>query len=151
MWQEGRRPFVAVQTLIGNEQRKFLAAQEQIRQEQERKARMAADEAARKERAKLEAQAAKAAEKGKGEKAADLIEKAQEVVAAPVFVAPVVDKNVRKDISVTVTDLKALCAAIGSGQVPTTVIDVKAGQLKPGPKQCRSRTVRLRALLSPKH
>jgi hypothetical protein len=124
------KPLKDAAGLIDTQRRAWLAEQERIRQEAERKARAIAEEAARKERARIEAQARKAAEKGKADKAAELIEKAAEVVAAPVFVAPTIDKNVRKDIAVQVTDLKALCAAIGAGFVPCTVIDIKPAALK---------------------
>ena len=64
----------------------FRYIQEQKRQEEQRKA----DELARKEQAKLEERARKAEEKGKTEKAEELQQKAQEVIA-PV-VAPKVSK-----------------------------------------------------------
>ncbi|MBM4311421.1 MAG: hypothetical protein FJ119_10820 [Deltaproteobacteria bacterium] len=124
------KPLKDAAGLIDTRRRAYLNEQELIRQEAERKARAIAEEQARKEREKLAAQAAKAAEKGKAEKASELAAQAAEVVAAPVFVAPAIDKNVRKDIAVSVTDLKALCAAIGAGIVPPTVVEVKAGALK---------------------
>ena len=125
------KPLKDAQAIIDRERRAYLAEQERIRQDAERKARAIADEAARKERARLEAQAAKAAEKGKAEKAAELIEKAAEVVSAPVFVAPVIEKNVRKDIAVQVTDIKALLLFIAQEKfAPVDAVEIKASVLK---------------------
>ena len=100
----------------------YVREQERIRQEAERKARIAAEEAAKKERERLEAQALAAMEKGKGEKADSLLEKAEMVYAAPVTIAPVIDKTVKtasgnitqaKELKVSVTNLalflKTLC------------------------------------------
>jgi len=124
------KPLKDAAGLIDTQRRAWLAEQERIRQEAERKARIAAEEAARKERERLEAQALAALDKGKEAKAEALIERAAEVVPEPVFVAPPVEKNVRRDISVTVTDLRSLCAAIGAGLVPTSVIKELPGPLK---------------------
>lgn len=141
------KPLKDAQALIGNEQRRYLAEQERIRQEQERKARAIADEQARKERAKLEAQALAALDKGKEAKAEALIEQAAEVIAAPVFIAPVIDKNIRKDISVNCTDLKALCAEIGAGNIPTSVIKIKPAKLKSWAKDYQIKNGRFKGLV----
>lgn len=100
----------------------YAQEQERIRQEAERKARIAAEEAAKKERERLETQALAAMEKGKDERAESLLEKAEMVYAAPVTVAPVIDKTVKtasgnitqaKELKVAVTNpvlfLKTLC------------------------------------------
>lgn len=73
----------------------YAQEQQRIQHEAERKAQMEAEERARKERERLEAQALKAMESGKDEKAESLLEKAENVYAAPVFVAPTIDKTVK--------------------------------------------------------
>lgn len=117
----------------------YAQEQERIRQEAERKARMEAEEAARKERERLEAQALKAMEKGKDEKADELLDRAENVYAAPVAVAPVVEKTVHtasgnitqaKELQITVTDVKSFMAELVKRNVAPTMIDVKAGPLK---------------------
>lgn len=117
----------------------YIQEQERIRIEAERKARIAAEEEARKERDRLEKQALAAMEKGKDEKAESLMEKAEMVYAAPVTVAPMVDKTVRtesgnitqaKELQITVTDIKAFIAELVKRNVAPTMIDIKAGPLK---------------------
>lgn len=117
----------------------WIQEQERIRQEAERKARMEAEEAARKERERLLAQAEKAIDKGKDEKAEELLDRAELVCAAPVTVAPVVDKTIHtasgsitqaKELQITVTDVKAFIAELVKRNVAPTMIDVKAGPLK---------------------
>ena len=115
--------------------------QERIRQEAERKARMEAEEAARKERERLEAQALKAMEKGKDEKAEELMDRAENVYAAPVTVAPVVEKTIHtasgnitqvREIRVDVVDMvafvKELCAS-NPGAIPS-ILKIGDGALK---------------------
>lgn len=117
---------------------KFLQEQERIRQEEERKARLAAAEAARKEEERLLALAAKAEEKGKVEKAEELLERAENVYVAPVTVAPKVETakfeggNVGqvKEIQITVTDLKAFLSELVKRNMAPTMIEVKAAPLK---------------------
>lgn len=119
----------------------YVREQERIRQEAERKARIAAEEAAKKERERLEAQALAAMEKGKGEKADSLLEKAEMVYAAPVTIAPVIDKTVKtargnitqaRELRVTVIDVvafvKELCAS-NPGAIPS-ILKVGDGPLK---------------------
>jgi len=117
----------------------YAQEQDRIRREAERKAQAEAEEVARKEREKLEAQALKAMEKGKDEKAEILMEQAEMVYAAPVTIAPVVDKTVRtesgnitqaKELQITVTDVKAFIAELVKRNIAPTMIEVKAGQLK---------------------
>lgn len=80
------------------------------------------DEQARRQREKLEAQAAAAAEKGQTEKAEAIAERA-ETISAPTVV-PVAPKgaSVRKAWKGKVTDIKALCKAIGDGLTPPTLV-----------------------------
>jgi hypothetical protein len=117
----------------------WVQEQERIRKEAERKARMEAEEAARKERERLEAQAMKAMEKGKDEKAEELLDRAENVYAAPVTVAPVVDKTVRtesgnitqaRELQVTVTDAKAFIAELVKRNMAPTMVEIKPMALK---------------------
>jgi len=116
----------------------YLQDQERIRQEEERKARLAAAEEARKEMERLLALAAKAEEKGKDEKAEELLERAENVYVAPVTVAPRVETakfeggNVGqvKELQITVTDLKAFLAELVKRGMAPTMIEVKPGSLK---------------------
>lgn len=117
----------------------YIQEQDKIRQEAERKARIAAEEEARKERERLEKQALAAMEKGKDEKAESLMEQAEMVYAAPVTVAPTVDKTVRtesgnivqaRELQITVVDVKAFIAELVKRNVAPTMIDIKAGPLK---------------------
>lgn len=117
----------------------YVQEQDRIRKEAERKARIAAEEEARKERERLEKQALAAMEKGKDEKAESLMEQAELVYAAPVVVAPVVEKTVHtaagnitqaKELQITVTDVKAFIAELAKRNVAPTMIDIKAGPLK---------------------
>lgn len=119
----------------------FIQEQERIRREAERKARAEEEERARKEKERLEAQVLKALESGKDEKAESLLEKADNVYAAPVTVAPMVDRTLRtssgnitqaKDIKVTVLQmipfLQALCAQ-NPGAV-ANIVKIGDGPLK---------------------
>ena len=119
----------------------YAQEQERIRQEAERKARMKAEEAARKERERLLAQAEKAIDKGKDEKAEELLDRAELVCAAPVTVAPAVDKTIHtasgnitqvREIRVDVVDMvafvKELCAS-NPGAIPS-ILKIGDGPLK---------------------
>ena len=134
-------PVTEAMGIVRTSMNTYLQEQDRIRREEERKARIAAEEVAKKERERLEAQALKAMEKGKDEKAESLMEKAENVYAAPVNIAPVVDKTIRtaagnitqaKDIKVTVMQLipflLELCEK-NPGAVPN-LIKVNDGPLK---------------------
>lgn len=117
----------------------FTREQERIRQEEERKQRLAAEEAARKEREKLEAQALKALDKGKEEKAEELLEQAEMVYAAPVTVAPTVAKTVQTEAGnitqaveyqISVTDMKAFISELVKRNMMPTMLEVKAMPMK---------------------
>ena len=125
--------------IVRNTMNTFAREQDRIRQEAERKARLAAEEKAKKERERLEAQALKAMEKGKDEKAESLMEQAENVYAAPVAIEPTIEKTVRtdsgnitqaKEIIVSVSDMKLFMAELVKRNVAPTMIDIKAGQLK---------------------
>lgn len=114
----------------------YIQEQERIRQEQERKARAEAEEAARKEKERLERQALAAMEKGKEEKAESLMEKAENVYAAPVTVAPVVAKTVAtsngnivqaKELKITVVNQAAFLKALLENNPGAVAAIIKIG------------------------
>jgi len=116
----------------------FLQEQERIRQEDERKLRLAAEEAAKKETDRLLALATKAEEKGKDERAEELLERAENVYVVPVTVAPKVETakfdggNVGqvKELQITVTDLKAFLAELVRRGMAPTMVTIGASPLK---------------------
>lgn len=119
---------------------KYINLQECIRKEAEAKAQREAEAKAKAERERIIAQAEKAIEKGNDGKAEALLEKAEQVYATPVFVAPVVEKTVKfegggsatqsKDIVIEITDMTLLIKACADGKVPVTVFAVKQQVLK---------------------
>jgi hypothetical protein len=112
--------------------------QERIRREEEARLRRIEEERAAKERERLLAQAVKAEEKGKEERAADLLEQAENVYAAPVTVAPKVETakfeggsvGMAKELQVSVIDLKAFVTALVKDNHPPMMLEVKASPLK---------------------
>lgn len=138
---EELKPIKEAVQILRDSMNAYRREQERIRQEEERKARLAAEEDARKEREKLEAQALKAIEKGKEEKAEDLLERAENVYVAPVTVAPTVAKTVQTsagnitqavETRITVTDLKAFISELvksNPGALPS-IVDVKTAGVK---------------------
>lgn len=117
----------------------YLTEIERRRREEQARLDRERAERERKEREKLAKAAARAEEKGQDEKADDLRNKAADVYVPPAFVEPVVEKTVRtdaatisqkKDINVTVTSVKALCALVAAGTVPEAVIKVDNVKLK---------------------
>jgi hypothetical protein len=125
--------------LIRNNMNIYVKKEEEKRQEQERKARDQAEEDARKEREKLAKQAEKAEAKGQDEKAEGLRDKAEMVYAAPVSVAPSIDKTFKtaagnitqaKELHIQVADIKAFLKAIVEQNVNPTMVTIGAGPLK---------------------
>lgn len=138
------QPWADGETYCRQVQDAFLTEQHRLKHEAERKLAIENAKIAEKERQALLAKAAKAEDKGKTETAAELLSQAEEVVAAPAFVVPTVAKTVktdgaavtgRVDVEVTVTDMVALCKAIGEGKVPPTVVGDKVAPLKAFVKQ----------------
>lgn len=119
----------------------YVQEQDRIRKEEARKAQIKAEEEAKKEREKLEAQAEKAIEKGQDAKADSLLEKADNVYAAPVNIAPVIAKTTAtpsgnitqaKELKVTVTNQIAFLKALienNPGAV-ATIVKIGDGPLK---------------------
>jgi hypothetical protein len=122
----------------------WMTEQKRIQQEAQRKAEAAAAEASRKERERLEAQALAALDKGKEAKAEAFLDRADEVVAKPVFVPPTVQKTVAfssggsttgknaLDIFLPTTpdDIKAACRAIADGLLPVSCVQFSLMQVK---------------------
>ena len=117
----------------------YLTEKERQRQEEERRLRMIEEERARKEQEKLLAQAAKAEDKGQTAKAEALLDKAEDVYAAPVHVAAsgplrteTATVSSSKDLVVEVVDLKAFVTALveqGSNSFDA-LLQVKPAALK---------------------
>ena len=105
----------------------YMTEQERIRREEQAKA----EEKARKERERLEARAQAAAESGNVEKAVELeLRAATTVAVAPAAEsAKIAGASVRYSWSAEVTDIVALCKAIGAGELPPTLVDVKQSEL----------------------
>jgi hypothetical protein len=133
------KPFKEADNYVRLKMSAFLQEQERIQREAQRKAEIAAAEKAAKEREALFQKAAKAEAAGKEEKAEALLEQAENVYVEPVLIEQTVEKTVKldggsvtakKEIEVRVIDPQALCAAIGAGTIPTTVISALEGKLK---------------------
>lgn len=133
------KPYKEADAFVRMRMSGYLQDQERIRREEQRKAELAAQEVARKEQERLLEKAAKADAQGKTDKAEALMEQAEAVYAEPIVISPTVEKTVqlnggsvtaKKDIDVLVTDIVALCAAIGAGKIPSSVIQVAEGKLK---------------------
>lgn len=116
--------------LIDGKGRTFRYEQEQIRLEEERKAR----ELAQKEADRLARRAEKAAESGKVEKAAELQEKAAELAAITPIIQTKVSKVegivVRKVWKAEVTDFGAYVKAVANGQLPLISVQANETYLK---------------------
>jgi len=110
-------PFQDAEALIKRKVVTFEADQERKRQVEARKAEAKRLEEERRQREVKEAQARKAAAAGKIEKADALMEEAEAVVVAPVFVPPdpemVKGTVLRETWKAEVTDMSLLCEAIG--------------------------------------
>jgi len=132
-------PVIEASGIVRKTVNTYIQEQDRIRKEEECKAQIKADEDARKERERLEAQALKAIESGKESKAESLMEKAENVYAAPVTVAPTVNKTVHtasgnitqaKELQITVTDIKLFVTELVKQNSAMTMISVGAGPLK---------------------
>ncbi len=117
----------------------YLTEQERIRREEQRKAEEEAERIAAEERARLAKEAEAAIESGDDQAAEMLIEEAEMVEAAPVVLAPTVEKTVKtstgtmsqkNEVEVTVVDLLALCKEIAEGRAPVTLIKAQDGKIK---------------------
>jgi len=130
------------------EVKKYLIAERQRVQEEQRKADEARKLAEQKEREKLEKRAEKAEENGKIEKAEALREKVADVYIPPSIIQGEVGKTTHSDtgmvtgsddIELTVLDPLAVVKAVAAGTIPITAIKIdqvalkkyaKAGKLK---------------------
>lgn len=118
----------------------YLTEQERIRQQEYR--RLAAEQRAKEEaeRNRLLEEAAKAEAEGSPVDAEVLLTMAEEVpVEAPPPPAPVIPQTTRtdngtvsqrRDIEVTITDVKAVLKAVIDGTVPLNVVEVSASKIK---------------------
>ena len=118
---------LSAESIIKNKIGKYQQDQLRIQREEQAKA----EERARKERERLEARAEKAIEGGNVEKAAELQQRAATTVAvAPAVEAPkVAGASVRMAWAGEVTNMVELCKAIGNGELPPTLVEVKQSEL----------------------
>ena len=124
--------------IVREEIRKYLMEQERIRQEEQRRLEYEAQEKARKEQETLLKKAEKAEIKGKSEKAEELLEKAENVYAEPVFAAKTVDKTTKldngsitmlRDVEVVIVDRGAFLR-FAIDNLPEAIIDINMAKLK---------------------
>ena len=136
---EELKPIDEAITILRSTMNAFTAEQERLRRIEEDKLRKIEEERAAKEREKLLAQAVKAEAKGNGDKAEELLEKAENVYVAPVTVEPTVAKTVKtaagnitqaSETIITVTNLKDFIAELVKRGLAPTMLDVKAMALK---------------------
>lgn len=123
----------AIEKAIKSAMVKFQSEQERTRKELEDKLRHEAEEKARKEREKLLAQAKKAEANGNSGKAEELHERAETVMAAPVFVpskvAPIAGVNTKKIWRVEVTDKNAFIETALKNQMLLNLIEIDESAL----------------------
>ncbi|MFA5659680.1 MAG: hypothetical protein WC900_10420 [Oscillospiraceae bacterium] len=136
------KPFQDAEKYLRDQVNKYQTKIMLERQEAERKARIANEEAARKAQAKLVDQAARAEEKGQTGKAEELLEKAEQVVPAPVAIeAPPKTQQVANGSVTAKTDLdvvlptdeagiREVCRAIAEGNMPVTCVKLEPAKIK---------------------
>src|SRR3990167_8962504 len=119
-------PFDDAETIIKRKIVTYESEQERKRQEEARLAEAKRQEAERLRREELERQARAAEEKGRLEKAEALREKAETVVAPPVFTPPPPPKAAgtvfKKTWRGEVVDIVLLCKAIGEGKASSNMV-----------------------------
>jgi len=134
--KEVRNPIAEAMKIVNGKMNTYLQEQERLRKIEEERLRKIEEDRAAKEREKLLKQAEKALDKGKDEKAETLMEKAEDVYVAPVFVpqtAPVRTETAHvgtaKQTTVVVTDIKAFVAELVKQNSAMTMIEVKPSLL----------------------
>jgi hypothetical protein len=135
--------------IVRNEVRKYLTEQERIRKEEQAKLEREAAEKARKEQEALLKKAEQAEIKGKTEKAEELLEKAENVYAEPVFAAKTVDKTTKldngsitmlRDVEVAIIDRGAFLR-FAINNLPEAIIDINTTKLKKYIKDMKIKTL----------
>lgn len=124
-------PRCKAQAFLSSERVKYKVEQDRIAQAEQARLEREAYEKAEKERQKL---LNKAVQAQTPEKQEELLEKAEQVYAQPVFAESAMPKTVKsesgsitfiKDIEVVVIDPKAVCKAISEGLIPVTCVEFK--------------------------
>ncbi len=115
----------------------YKQEQDEIDRKAREKAEALAEKAAKKEADKLLRKAEKTIEPAKQEK---LIEKADEVKVAPVFVEKTIKKSMRSEsgtlntfipvVEIEVHDVKSICHMIANGDLPVNVVTVSEAKIK---------------------
>jgi len=133
---ESLAPLTDADTIVREKVGVYLDEEARLRRIAQRKEEDKARVEAERKRKELEKRAGKAK---KPETKERLEEEAQDVFEEPVFVQPEVDKTTKldsgsitrkTDIQITVTDKKAFLAAVASGEIPTTCVDIKTNKVK---------------------
>lgn len=146
-------PYEQAIKIIGDAINAYATRLENERRAAQAKAEAIARAAAEVERQKLLERAAAAKTESKQE---ELLERAENVYVEPVLVERQVERTVkteggkmtqRKELEVSLADMKLLCTEIAAGRVPATVVDIKLANLKlwikaMGIKQCPGLSIR---------
>ena len=135
--------------IVRNEARKYLTEQERIRKAEQARLEAEAQERAWKEQEALLKRAERAEIKGNETKAEQLLEKAENVYAEPVFTTPTVEKTTKldngtitmlKDIEIAVID-RAAFLRFAINNMPEAVIDINMAKLKKYIKDMKIKTL----------
>ena|SRR3990167_4473720 len=131
-------PYDEAETIVKRKIVTYESEQERKRQEEARLAEAKRQEEERKRREELERQAKAAEEKGRTEKAEALREKAETVVAPPVFTPPPPPRaggtSFPKTWKGEVTNIMDLLKAIVEGKAPVTLIEINQSAINAAAK-----------------
>lgn len=151
-------PYSAAIEVVGKAINSYATRLENERRAAQARLEAQARAAAEVERQKLLERAAAAKTESKQE---ELLERAENVYVEPVIAKREIEKMVktedvkmvqRKELEVTLTDMKLLCVEIVAGRVPVTVVDTKLANLKTwvkamGIKQCPGLSIREKTIV----
>jgi len=135
---EALRPLLLADEIIKKELGRYATEQERLRQIEQRKLEDKAREDARKEQERLFRLAETAEKKGKEEKVEDLLDRAEQVNAEPVFAPRIIDKTTKlekgsitmiKDVEINII-LRKEFLKYAIDNLPETVIDINMTVLK---------------------
>lgn len=135
--KEELAPIASAESVIRGKRAEYKTAQDKIAEKEQRKL----EEEERKRAAdEQEKTLNEAAEAETPEQQEELLTKAEETVARPVFTPMAIEKTSKvatggsttwvNDISVEVQDIKLICVGIRSGLIPESVIQIQQGKLK---------------------
>lgn len=135
--------------IVRNEARKYLTEQERIRKAEQARLEAEAQERAWKEQEALLKRAERAEIKGNETKAEQLLEKAENVYAEPVFATPTVEKTTKldngsitmlTDIEIAVID-RVVFLRFAIDNMPEAIIDINMAKLKKYIKDMKIKTL----------